>query len=431
MGRINNSNISAKKERNQIYPQNNYLNNNEDNEYNTPNFNRSQENTYNPNEENRVNKVIKQYYYKIENNTINKNNFKKKDPKHYKPISPKNNSIAEDIRSKRQNRIVDKYKNNSQMKKFNSFYRKYDDINSFSTEEPQLSKTTRKIGYVSVKNIKDEVVGKRNEIMDKIKHCQNLLSTIMKERDHFETQKRKNNNLNLAIDNDLNVYSFNRRNYSNYNLDSQKPKSRIVDMKKASNRIKDFEINDNINKTEIKQIYFKKIDGNKVNKFISRNKINKYINNNNINKDIDNDKNNNKSYKTILLPKNYTNQNMKGKLMRSCLNPDIDNNTYNNNTYNNTYNNNYNNTYNNTYSNRQYNNYSLDYQEGQLPRTDEIKYIYLRQKLVGIYKKYENSTLTRNIEKNPLSSNYSFNNRLGSNFIHRSYNNPITSNIYK
>ena len=428
MGRINSSNISAMKERRRIHPQNSNLYNNENYEYNTPYYNRSLENTYNPNEDNnRVNKVIKQYYYKIENNTISKNSLKRKEPKHYKPISPKNNNIEEDIRNKKQNKILEKYKTNSQMKKFNSYYRKYDDINSFSNEEPLLSKTTRKIGYISVKNIKDEVVVKRNEIMDKIKHCQNLLSTIMKERDNFETQKRRNNNLSINMENEPNISSFNRRNNSNYNFEYQKPKSRIIDMKKAPNRIKDFEINDNINKTEINQIYFKKIDGNKVNKYINRNKINKYMNNNNINKDIDTDKNKNKSFKTIMLPRYYTNKSKIGPLMRSCLNPDNDNNTYNND-YNNTYNNN---DYNNTNNNRQYSNYSLDYQEAQLPRKDEIKYIYPRQKLVGIYKKNENSILTRNIEKNPISSNYSFNNRLNSNNIHRNYKNTNSSNAFK
>ena len=421
MDRINNTNSSALKEKDIMYPKKNYRYT-ENNDNNTPYYNRALENTYNPNEDNRVNKAIKQYYYKIDHNTIGKTSLKRKEPKLFKPTSPKNNNIEEDTRNKRQNRIIDKDKYNTLMKKFNSYYPKYNETNSFSIEDPLLSKTTRKAGYISVKNIKDEVVVKRNEIMDKINECQNLLNTIMKERNQFETQKKKNN-LSLIIDDDLNISTFNRRNYSNYNFESQKPKNRIIDMKKAPNRVKDFEINENNNKTEINQIYFKKIDGNKVNKYINTNKINKYMNkNNNINKDIDKDNDKTKSFKKIILPKNYTNKYKSGSLMKTCLNNEIDNNTYNN-TFSNS-------TFNNNFNNKLYSNPNIDYQEGQRPSTNEIKYIYPRQKIVRIYKKYENSTLTRNIES-PLNGNYSFNNRLDSNFIHRSFMNPNTSNKFK
>ena len=58
---------------------------------------------------------------------------------------------------------------------------------AFSNEEPNLYKTLTKkrADYNSVQNIKDEVVLKRNEIMEKIEHCQNLLNTIMREKQQY------------------------------------------------------------------------------------------------------------------------------------------------------------------------------------------------------------------------------------------------------
>ena len=79
MGRISDPNNSAMKERKRIYPQSNYRYNNENTDFNTPYNNRSIENSYNPNEDNRVSKAIRQYYYKIENNTIGKSSLKKND----------------------------------------------------------------------------------------------------------------------------------------------------------------------------------------------------------------------------------------------------------------------------------------------------------------------------------------------------------------
>ena len=58
--------------------------------------------------------------------------------------------------------------------------------NNFNTTLPK-----RKTLYNSVKNIKDDVAGKHDEIIEKIHHCQNLLNTINKEKNIF-IQNNKN-----------------------------------------------------------------------------------------------------------------------------------------------------------------------------------------------------------------------------------------------
>ena len=92
--------------------------------------------------------------------------------------------------------------------------------NNFNTTLPK-----RKTLYNSVKNIKDDVAGKHDEIIEKIHHCQNLLNTINKEKNIFiqnnKNIKKKNNEIH-------NTHTF------NYNKELNRKKS-IENSKKKKN----------------------------------------------------------------------------------------------------------------------------------------------------------------------------------------------------
>ena len=69
------------------------------------------------------------------------------------------------------------------------------DINDEDDRFNDYSKTMprQKNAFSSVKNIKNEVIVKRNEIIEKIQHCQNLLNTIMVDKKYGLNNNMKNN----------------------------------------------------------------------------------------------------------------------------------------------------------------------------------------------------------------------------------------------
>ena len=111
---------------------------------------------------------------------VNKRNLKQLSPKRFNKIK----NIDTDYFSNFDNQ----YETNSTLQKLKKHYKIYEDrpTNIFHTED-QNYKTlpTKSTKYNSVKNIKDEVIGKRNEIAVKIQHCQNLLNTLKEENKRY------------------------------------------------------------------------------------------------------------------------------------------------------------------------------------------------------------------------------------------------------
>jgi len=106
-------------------------------------------------------------------------------------------------------RNYDQIQNNRTYVKNN--YNEDDDDDIFNDYSKTMPR--QKSAFSSVKNIKNEVIVKRNEIIEKIQHCQNLLNTIMVDK-KYAMNNRRNNIINNKTSDDINrnLFSFNKNN---------------------------------------------------------------------------------------------------------------------------------------------------------------------------------------------------------------------------
>ena len=310
-------------------------------------FNQTSSEFYNSNKDNKISKALKNYYYQ--------NEFKN-------PQTTKNINIEKYMEPASDNKKINKFTANKQLQKFKSHYKKYEDMtnNLFSAEDPNYTKTLsrKKAGYNSVKDIKDEVIVKRNEIIEKIQHCQNLLDTIIKEKKHF-TSNNKN-----AVNKKLSPIYKTKKKYNNDNAE-------------------------NLNK-KIKQVYIRNKKGPKLPKNYTYKRINVKLNDkdkqNTYSFDqIDKDKANN----VISLPENYYKE--KNYTMRTCLKKDVDN--------------------------KNNNNFSLD-QNKILNNINESKIGSPGKKLIRIYQKYEDDNIS---SSNANNKKMTYNQTYSYGYLHKNY----------
>ena len=330
--------------------------------------------------DNKVNKALKKYYYKKENKNlkVDTDTLKINKKKYFKQQSPKTNNYKDikdinlDNFSTTDNSKYKKFDGNKQLQMFKSHYKKYEDMsnNLFSIEEPNFNKTLprKKAEYNSVKDIKDEVVGKRNEIIEKIQHCQNLLNAIIKDKKHFMTNNKE--------DTKRNSY-----NYSNNTFNFHKGLNTKKDTEnkyKKKERINNLENNAETLNKEIKQIYIKSNNDSKLEKNFTYKRINVKQRNKKYSEDnIMEDKNEN-----ISLP----NQKNSTFMMRTCLKKDFDNN-----------------------NNIENNNKSFDVQRGK-NKNEEI-HPSASNRLIELYNKYDKQNyITNTYNKKELIGNRSVNN---------------------
>lgn len=339
----------------------------------TMRYNQSYSNiSYNLDKDNKINKVLKRYYYKNDNKnvTVDQETIIINKSKYLKPQSPKTNKIPTGYNtgnySTNDNTKKRNFDTSGQIHKFKSHFSNYDEIdnNMFSTEDPNFSKTLprKRGGYNSVKNIKDEVIVKRNEIIEKIQHCQNLLNTIMNEKKQFT--KRNTGNFYTV---NSSTFTFTKRLTSLNEIDNNKHIN-----------INNFNTHDNYNNinTDINNLYIKDNKEPKMYKNFAYKKINVKYNDKLNNKhyiDI-----NNKEKNDVSLPEKY----IKKKFSNAT-----------------TVNDNKKDIYNNT-------NYYSENQENHLCNTkrDNIP-ISTRKKFIGLY---DNNSYSYNTNINK-KGNQSFN----------------------
>ena len=230
-------------------------------------------------------------------------------------------------------------------------------------ERQNFSKTlTRKrIGYNSVRNIKDEVIVKRNEIIEKIQHCQNLLNTIMTEKRNYMSSNKRNAKRNTEI------YSSNTFNKNYFAYTPRVAKYDLIptldihnfdnDINNDNNDYSTSNINNDIKQENIKKVYepkaFKSFAYNKIN--IKYDKLNKKKQ---IPDNSDKDKNG-------LSPpeKNLENKNINNNI-KSGPKEDIDNKTQNN-------------------------NYNFYNPEKNVNNLNEYLPLTTRRKIIALYNKYD------------------------------------------
>jgi hypothetical protein len=255
----------------------------------------------------------------------------------------------------------------------------------FPIERQNISKTlTRKrIGYNSVRNIKDEVIVKRNEIIEKIQHCQNLLNTIMTEKRNYLSNNKRNAKRNTEIYS--NTYN---KNYFAYTPRVVKDDlMSTLDIHNFDNDIN----NDNYDYTtsninnDIKQENIKKIYEPKAFKSFAYKKIN--IKYDKLNKKKQISQNSDKDKNGLSLPENnLENKNINNKI-KSGPKEDIDNQTQNN-------------------------NYNFDNKEQKVKNLKEYLPLTTRRKIIALYNKYDNQyTNNLNINKKEPAKNKLNNNK--------------------
>ena len=172
--------------------------------------------SYIPNKYSKVKEVLKNYYYKNEDKYIDKDNKKK----YFRLQNPEINERPNEDYLENNNSTFDNKKlinYDSNLKKYNSHYKKYEDMknNLFPPDNINETLTTKRNGNSSVKKIKDDVIGKRNEIIEKIQHCQNLLNTIMTDKRNYNKRKIKKNKVDYIDDKNNNYSTNNQRIYKN------------------------------------------------------------------------------------------------------------------------------------------------------------------------------------------------------------------------
>ena len=155
-------NIGKKKQSSfSIYPNNqninldnNTYNGNNTNKFNTYNGNTDNPNsTYSTNPDNKINKNLKKYYNKNDNNnnTVDKDTIKVNRSKYFKIESPKKNKNSSKNKIANfptvDNKKLNKYNTNTQIPTFKTYYNeKYENMlsNISSKEEPKYSTNTEK-----------------------------------------------------------------------------------------------------------------------------------------------------------------------------------------------------------------------------------------------------------------------------------------------
>ena len=315
-------------------------------------YNQSHANfSFNVNKDNKINKALKKNNYKNDKNIkVNPDTLKVNKTK-YLPKSPKSKELDENENYS----TLNKFNTNKQLQKFKSHYKKYEDMtnNLYYTEEQKFTKTftRKKAEYNSVKDIKDEVISKRNEIVEKIQHCQNLLNTIMKDKKHLMSNNRNNNkNKNLETNNNKTFtykkdYLSNKKNVENNKIIKKQNMQTFNNVDNLNQKIKNIYINNNEPKI------YKRIN-------VKHNTLNSKTNTKISIENIYEDKNDD----NISLPDNFTNN--KNNIMRTCLKKDLKNNILAN------------------------SNYSFDDQR-KLNKKNEIL-TFPEKKLIEVYKKYDN-----------------------------------------
>jgi len=406
---INNNINSPVKGRNVLYPEKNYKNENKENStlINSKSYSSF---SYYPNKDNKINKSLKKYYYKNEDSNVDQSTLKINTSKYLKPKkSPDVNTESNAIK-KQDNLALDKandiYNINNQIQKFKLHYQKYENMtnNMVSKEENKLPKTLiNKKGFKSVKNIKNEVIVKRNEIIEKIQHCQNLLNSIIKEKRHFMTHNNIKDKKKFPSDNFPKTFSYNKKADPNDNNDTQRQKSKkkLMDMKKNTNNISKFAINnDNNCSNEVRQIYSKNNNENNFEKGIKYQKKERKNSRNSIN-----NKDNDKSSNNILMNDSIDNKN-NSLTSRAVPKKEYDNNIL--------------------FHSKQLSNYSFDTHQKQISNIKEDEQINPNKKLIRLYQKYENDNKEYiNNDKNQLKENGSFNKTYNSNFNKNNENDYI------
>ena len=395
----NDSNNSTIKERSAFYPEKKLKKERESKDFNILPNNKSYTCfSYNA-KKNNVTKTSKKLISKNENNNIEPRTIKISKRKKLKQKSPRDSNVPKDIKKfeySTRGKKLEKNNTNSQLQLFKTHYKKYKEITNslFSIEEPIFPKNLdkKRRGFSSEKNINDAERVKRDGIIEKIQNCHNLLNTL-KEQEYFMTLNKNKNN--PKMDKLSKTSSFYKKFETiNYNERPRSRKKIIIDMKKDINKINKFEINDNININEIKQIYIKNNNEKKFNKNLKYKKIN---NNNNDSKNYNDSLHKDKNFNANLFPKNCSNNNKSSFNMRSCLKNE--NNSHNNSSFN----------------NRQINNYSFDNHQKQLSNIKEEEYINPNKRLIGLYKKNEK-------DKKQSGENGSFNKTYNNNFYKKREN---------
>ena len=351
---------SDKKEYDNNGNENNTNNKNNNKDINQLKYNQSHANfSFNTNKDSKKNKNIKKYNYKNDKTIkVDADNLKVNKTKYLKPQSPKIKELDENDNYS----TLNKFDTNKQIQKFKSHYKKYEEMaNSlYSTEDPKLTKTftRKKAEYNSVKDLKDEVISKRNEIVEKIQHCQNLLNTIMRDKKHFMSNNRNDNKSK-----NIEAYDNKTFTYKRDNLNNKRSVDNNKDIKKPN--IQNFNNAENLNQ-EIKKIYINNNNEPKIYRRIKikHNTLNSKTNTKYSIENLNEDKNDD----NISLPDNFTNN--KNNTMRTCLKKDSKNNK------------------------PASSNYSFDDQKKQYKKNEILT--FPEKKLIEVYKKYDNENKSFN-----------------------------------
>ena len=143
--------------------------------------------------------------------------------------------------------------------------------NTYNNDESEIysnySKTMPKSAFSSVKNIKNEVIVKRNEIIEKIQHCQNLLNTIMIDKKNIMTNKKSNFNNKNEISQNLLTYNKKSFGISDFDMNVNLKKNSVIKNNNGVNPVykkNNININSNnpntINKYTYKRINIRYLD---------------------------------------------------------------------------------------------------------------------------------------------------------------------------
>ena len=408
-------NIGKKKQSSfSIYPNNqninldnNTYNGNNTNKFNTYNGNTDNPNsTYSTNPDNKINKALKKYYYKNDNNnnTVDKDTIKVNRSKYFKIESPKKNKNSSKNKKENfpnvDNKKLNKYNTNTQIPTFKTYYNeKYENMlsNISSKEEPKYSSNTEKKndGYSSVKYIKDEVIVKRNEIVEKIQHCQNLLNIILKDKkSNYMSNIKDESNTNQTIDDDINNKTF-----SNFYTNNLLEPTTYKKIKKDIN-INHFNSIDN--RCRIKQIFVNKDNGQRTKKNLKYNQFS-FNDNESVNSNKYTSEFNEKDSINISLPQSYTKvSNTKKKIYLKKGQRE------------------------NTIPYSKPAQYSYDNQEKKLSKNDtDQRTISPKRKLIEIYRRYENKILANKSNSNGHNRNLTNNNSYSNKTFNKTYFNNL------
>jgi hypothetical protein len=152
--------------------------------------------SYNQKKNNRVNETLKKYYYKNEDKNIDEDTFIINKKKYIRFPNSEMNDMTND-------NFLGNYStaDNKNLSSLDLKNHLFDDEKKYFTKNI----TRKKIG---LRNIKDEVLMKRNEIIEKIQNCQNLINTIMNEKINYIPNNKRKAKRNLGDYNSSRNKSF-------------------------------------------------------------------------------------------------------------------------------------------------------------------------------------------------------------------------------